>query len=416
MKTIMSPRLPPLPIVIDYCFYTSPTPKDQSRIISALKRCDRVRGITLTGNLNKFDFAKFFKATKCSLPILESLDFGYEHVGTLVLPATFLTSKGSAPHLRCLKMDSVALASILRLLSFSTALVYLSLRIDTAFGPSPQESLPVYLRALPRLRRLELEISCSSISGPAHLTNPEAVVLLTELTCFRYIGPSMALDALVAQFAAPSLQDLQVWITNKITFPNSHLHRFIGDVENAFFSAQLAFDEKEVSLLMGSEPIDHSEPAFGLYTKRHFPDSMMRMSEALSTKLAPVKELLIVFGIRGDTSSQDAILWRRFLQQFRSVKLIQLDRQGIPDIADALQAKDGEAFQDFLPALEAIELVGCKWGFRLIPERLAADLARFQPFVSAREQAGRPIKVGVAVYRSAASGDPGTSKCSLALV
>jgi hypothetical protein len=171
METIMSSRLPPLPIVIEYFLSSLSTP---SRLLSALKYRDRVRGITLVGD--KPEFADFSKR----------------------------------PH---------------------APLRYLG--IDTAFGPSQQESLPVYLRGLPRLRRLELKISCPPTNDPAHIASPEHVVPLSELTCFRYHGPSISLDALVAEFAATSLKDFQAWISIEITPPNSHLRRFIGDVEGS---------------------------------------------------------------------------------------------------------------------------------------------------------------------------------------
>ena len=82
---------------------------------------------------------------------------------------------------------------------------------------------------------------------------------------------------------------------------------------------------------------------------------------------------------------------------FRSVKVIRLERSGILDIADCLVP----ASPDFLPSLEEIELRAHDRTVRRTPEsEFEAELAAFQPFVLAREQAGRPIKV----YRSITNG------------
>jgi hypothetical protein len=113
MKTIMSPRFPPLPIEINY---ERQTAKGTSRMLAALKRPDRIRGITLTASTS--EFAKFFKATKCPFPALESLTLcDWSNNNILQIPATFL--KGSDLHLRTLKLETISLESepISRILS-----------------------------------------------------------------------------------------------------------------------------------------------------------------------------------------------------------------------------------------------------------------------------------------------------------
>jgi len=359
-----------------------------SRLSSALKHHDRVRGISLKG-VDR-EFAKFFKEAKRPCPILESLQL-HSHHGTLSFPAKFLG--GSTPHLQRLQVNSVHFASISRILSSATALVELSLGMDATFGPSPEVSLLAYLQAMPCLRSLELKISRWSIDGLVHFTNPKYIVTLSYLTRFHYSGHSAALYALVGGLNAPSLRDLCIGLVNEIP-SSSHLPRFIDDLDKEYHSVQLAFDtiDFRVSLLTGSEPIDYHQPRFK-FSSAHSQDSLMRLSSALSAKFVTAKELLITFGIRSDTRWQDITPWRKFLWPFRSVKVIRLERSGILDIADCLEP----ASPDFLPSLEEIELRVYDRTVRRTPEsEFEAELAAFQPFVLAREQAGRPIKV----YRS----------------
>ena len=70
-----TPRLPPLPIRIDYSHsYSAPTNKDVDRVVAALKQCDlRVRGILLKGkDLQQLE--KVFKEMKRPFPALERLE------------------------------------------------------------------------------------------------------------------------------------------------------------------------------------------------------------------------------------------------------------------------------------------------------------------------------------------------------
>jgi hypothetical protein len=151
MKTILSPRLQPLPIVIYYSLAPFDS-KDISRLHSALRHHDRVCEIAIVGL--KADFTKFLKDTKRPFPILESLELRYGNPSPLDLPTKFLG--GSTARLKRLQLDCVVFSSIARILSSATGLIELALEMDTAFGPSPEESLPAYLQAMPFLRRLRL--------------------------------------------------------------------------------------------------------------------------------------------------------------------------------------------------------------------------------------------------------------------
>ena len=94
-----------------------------SRILSALKRPDRIRRIAFIGTKAILD--KLLKVTNCPLPALESVEIRDSSNGTLNIPATF--PKGSHLHLQTLKLDRISLLSISRLLSSVPALTCLYL-------------------------------------------------------------------------------------------------------------------------------------------------------------------------------------------------------------------------------------------------------------------------------------------------
>jgi hypothetical protein len=85
MKTILSRHFPPLPIDIKYDYLTA---KNTSRMLVALKRPNRIRGIALIGKPAHLD--KLFEATKCPFPALESLELRSRSEQDLEVPATFL--------------------------------------------------------------------------------------------------------------------------------------------------------------------------------------------------------------------------------------------------------------------------------------------------------------------------------------
>jgi len=147
MKTVSTaPCLRSLPIRINYAWQNDPTSKDVERIAAALKQRNRVRGIVFEGQTLQLE--EVFRKMRCPFPALERLEICCPCPPKL--PPTFL--RGSAPRLRRLKMSAIHFKSISQLLSSSTALVELSLQIDTVFGPSPTTSLVAYLQNMPCLR------------------------------------------------------------------------------------------------------------------------------------------------------------------------------------------------------------------------------------------------------------------------
>jgi F-box-like len=395
LNTIMSRHSPPLPIDIDYEY--SPVqvlkPKDMGRMVAALKRPDRIRRIALSGKDEHL--AKLFKATKCPFPALESLELELR-IGFMVIPATFL--KGSNLHLRTLKLRHIFLPSIERLLSSAPALSSLSLEYYSNVGPEPaMTQLLSYLQVVPCLRHLGLEISCS-INPLPQPTESQKSFALPKLTSLRYRGRSAFLNTLMAGFEAPSLREVDISLYDLTLPPISHLTRLIEDVvwENYHaFKVILERDYFRFGLLSRSDDINDHSPRFRLLLFR-FPDfaeSMMQLSRAFSAKFSAIQELIVISRHTTD-AWEDVIPWHRFLLPFSSVKSVMFDGTNYLRIANTLLRDQGGSNLAFLPVLEKIEV--CKYSSysaRISETQQALEQAAFESFVSAREQAGLPIKV-----------------------
>jgi hypothetical protein len=387
MKTIMSRHFPPLPIQIKYDReYPALKSKDMSRVLAALKRPDRIRGIAFTGDSD--NFRKLFKATKCPFPALESLELCVDHA-TLTIPVTFL--RGSVSHLRTLSLHHFSLQSISRFLSSIPTLTYLSLVFYDDIGlPSSMLRLFSNLQSMPCLCHLHLEIT-SRITNEAQPTKPEEKIPLSKLTSFRYHGHSAFLNTFMAEFAAPSLREVDIQLGDNALPPIPYIPQFIDDIGEHYHAVRLSLDRYfvQLSLFGHSEYAGHHSPRFILRSKR-FPESMMQMSGAFYSKIVTT-ELSIIF-LDNVYADEDFVPWRRFFLQFPSLKGLRMYGTNNLRIATAFHQDHEGLNLAFLPALEEIEL--CMGSIFPCPEnQCASELAAFEPFVSARQQVGLPVKI-----------------------
>jgi len=383
----LSRRFPPLPIDIDYVYrHGGMTTKDMGRMRAALECPDRIRGITFTGLAGDLD--TLFKATSYPLPALESLALRHRHE-ELQIPATFL--EGSNLRLRSLKLHRISLPFISRLLSSAPALTCLSLVIGAHSGPLPVVSLLLsHLQGMPCLRHLDLEIR-SSIKDLAQPTEPKENFPLSKLAHFHFVGRSIFLNALVAGLSAPSLRDVNIQFYGDMSPPVSmHLSRFIEDIREHYRAVQVLFESHYFRLLL----LPHSEyylSRFRLISEL-LPESMMQMISTFSAKLTTAEELFLVFVYDDDDDLSDKnVPWRRFFLQFPSVKTLRMEVTNSLHIASALN-QGGSDFA-FLPVLEEIELCMPLISSTNSEDQPASELVAFQPFVSARQQAGRPVRI-----------------------
>jgi hypothetical protein len=161
-----------------------------------------------------------------------------------------------------------------------------------------------------------------------------------------------------------------------------------------------------LSLLTQSEYISHSKARFNLGSRYGSEKSTNLMTGALSARLSTVEKLRVTFHDTEIDVLEHFIPWRIFFQQFPCVKSIRIE--GAYDTAIAhilLQCHDST----FFLALEELELdkdletfpieeeerhTRSRRSALLAQERLARSrMAAIQPFISARQQVGRPVKV-----------------------
>ena len=409
IETILSG---PLPIFIEFKKMLEVTSSALERMRAVLDQRDRVRGISFEGKRVWMD--EVFSATNCNFPILDSVVLrslegvfhNSRYNGDLELPDTFLGGPDlSDLHLRRLTLECVSLTSISRILSFTSALTDLSLQIDTVFGTSRETSLLAYLQGIPCLCRLDLTITIATgilSSMPSHFFTQD-IVPLSNLTRFHYAGHFAFLEALVAGLSAPYLQEIRMEFSD-VSSPTVHLPRFINETEERFHAVHVVFHGRVFHLSLQTQS-EYMTCHCNTHSKASripvwSPESATRLCDALSTKLTTVEELRVRF-ISSMMAAEDYMLWRTFYQQFPGVKVFRIDgalcfkRWRIcPDydlIAPTFLRDDegSGAALDFLPALEEIQLDQDP----VSESQRETKLGVFRPFVLARQQAGRPVRI-----------------------
>jgi hypothetical protein len=189
----------------------------------------------------------------------------------------------------------------------------------------------------------------------------EDIVSLSNLTFFHYVGHPIYLSALLAGFSAPSLRNVDFSFSDSILSPSAHLPRFITEMEEHYYIAQVNIANNttflnchgiSLSLLTHSESTGHSKPRFKLHDSGRFPASIMQMNSALSTRLTIIEELLVFF----DWSTGALDSWT-ILRHFSSVRGLRLEGSTYHYMAGTLhQGHEDHNHPVLLPALEEIQL------------------------------------------------------------
>jgi hypothetical protein len=357
---------------------------------------DRVRKISFEGTWANFD--KFFKVTNCPFPFLESLAISFKDGYEPKIPDTFLRGPDlSDLHLRHLVLTgSIPLASISGFLLSATSLTNVFLIFDdTAFGPSSETTLLTCLQGMTCLHRLHLMTTLlhpPSLDSPSQPSTTKNIVALSKLTYFFYSGPSVLLDALIAGISASSLRDVNFQFSDMTLPLTVHLPRFINEIEDHYRAIHMAFQGCMFQLsLIQSENIGHCHLRFMLgLGVLYSQEAMVSITGALSAKLITVEELHVILDRIDVNVSEDFILWRGFFQQFPNVKALRTEG-GNNDCIAGILFQDHQGSDDVFAALEEIELSNDP---SLTDEsQRGPELAVIDSFVSARQQAGRPVKL-----------------------
>ena len=187
----------------------------------------------------------------------------------------------------------------------------------------------------------------------------------------------------MAGFIPTSLQDIHIEL-NDDDVSIFHLTWFLDDLEKLYHLVQVTIHDDYPCAHFFSEPGNHTLSF--IFSLKGYSDLIMQMSSALSAKLSAVEELFIFVNDNCTYRSlrDHNVLLPSFLQHFRSVKVLRVKHYDVPNLANTLQP-DGEPILDVLPMLEEINIRTSD-----VSER---QLAAFHPFIAARQEAGRPVKL-----------------------
>ena len=398
--------LPRFPILIDYRIELWDTEKEVNFELAVNgHHQSRVRGIAVRSPYRP----RVLETLSHPFPELESLEFEsygsypYDPPPGLDLTATLLS--GSAPSLRRLTLQEVELASLIPLLSSTTGLEELALKLWVTRGTHPEVLFIANLQRMSCLCRLEFKFEfCGPIiaasPNPPLPASARDVVPLPRLTDFIFVGHSSYLEILATRLAAPSLRHLDAeYYGEDATSPLPQLCKFINDSECHFKAIRLDLSSPGVTLSADTcSKFDHAEPAFRICIPLPIP--WEDIGQMLSGPLSTVEELVIGWTFPAFRLVQHHnIPWHALfyhIPQVKLVKMLQVNFQVTLDVAHALQLDGQEPALDLLPSLEQVEV---KLPTFILESTRSAAYVRirdaFQPLISTRQQVGHPIKLSI---------------------
>jgi hypothetical protein len=406
-----------LPIVIDYSG-VSWNASSQDRLISALRHPDRVRGITIRCPQMLRTLNKIIESLNLPFPALEGLELeNITTIGRILLATSLMTSIQSLRHLR---LTGASVTSFFPLLSATRAIIDLTLSFDAVLCLENGESLLTHLQHMPHLRNLQVS---TRFYRPEE-TPSTMSVLLAELTSFRFFGECAEIEWLLAGLVTPSLREFYVSAYDRSgTLHIPYLSEFIRVAGIAFFSARISISGLGFAIYLIACP--HS--AEDLPSKRvMITTTFMEHPGGVSSAMLATIEDIFFSPTIGPIPIMHFVLsfanlapWRQFFEEFRNVKVLRLQygletqvadilRQPATDPSPAQEGIDPDAITPFgtsinsngsqftfgiFPSLEEI-VVYARTSDTWIDEKVRASvLESFGPFMTARHDAGRPVKV-----------------------
>ena len=425
-------HLPLLPIVVDYS-NGAWTVETQNRMISALAYPDRVSSIAFRGR--EAGYKRLLTSINRPFPALESLRLDFQ--GLDHLPRYSPGLNRLPPFLRDNPLPVQRLTYIGRadpllfqLLSHTKSLVEINVCVDSVLHLPQRSALFALLQDMPFLRRVNVNMSIAfpSVSESRLHGERRDVVLLSNLTDLRVIGPSTSVDAFFAELATPPLQEFHVSIHFDTSLCIPHLSKFIRNAQTSFFAVQLMQSQYGFRVSMLSLTHSMRDPSFNIAARGGF--SIMQISVALSAMVATVEDVFFtsessIIPTTPGPLLKDLGSWHAFFVHFRNVKILRVDYHLAMEIADILQHDAGQPTTDpppapenadldtttpsvapngssqytlgasVLPSLEEIEVYVSAAGTPTTSTESVSPLGldMFKPVVTARQQMGLPVKV-----------------------
>jgi hypothetical protein len=411
-RAVVLERFSHLPIIVNYSsvVWKGSAPE---RLISALRHPNRVCRIAIRGSYSYDGPDRITEALDVPFPALESLELHNRYSPENVLRSpSFMSSTQSLRHLR---LDGMSLTSVSPLLSVTRSLVDLDLSIDKVFstvGPS----LLTHLQHMPHLRNLQVFSQDYCNGSP-----PTTLISLPELACFRIVGECTQVERFVAGLDTPSLREFHISaldLSRRLHIP--YITKFIRAVGVVFVAAQLTISGSclDTNLFTRPRSIDGSPSKTFTIKTKFSRDPGIALSAALTT----LEDIYLFFPLSMTylLPLGDSVTWHKFFEEFRSVKVFRLlhgletrvvkmlQQPGVntlppQEVADPdatipssmpIIIKRSEFISDIFPSLEEIVLYTRTPSRSKIGETERASILKlFGPFVAARHEVGRPVKV-----------------------
>jgi len=233
------------------------------------------------------------------------------------------------------------------------------------------------------------------VTIPVAPVNTNEIVLLAELTYFRLQGFTAPVEHLISGVAIPSLRKLHVSLDcGHSTFHIPHLSELIRNAGIIFSAARISLSQStfNLSLLTPSHFID--DMRFNIHSDGPF--MLAEISSELSAMLATVEDVLITLlppAELPDLVPRDVARWRGFLEQLPNVKILRVLHGLQKHVTNWFRQDDGQLRANIFPSLEGIELHTKHPHIHVLEWERASALEPFEGLVTARQQAGRPVKV-----------------------
>jgi hypothetical protein len=306
----------------------------------------------------------------------------------LALSETF-----QAPLLRHLVLNNFALPAS-PLLTTAMGLVTLSLMwIHPSAYLHPSEFLQ-RVSHFPQLKTLRIgfQSPVPNHDVERHLLDTPVMphVTLPNLRWFSCSVTSAYLEALVHQVTAPSLEKLQAWFFNQLTYSIPNLAQFAITKENLRSTrAAIVFSRETAFVKMYPHETDIMRSLYMEVICRSLDwqvSSMVQILHALSPIFSSVEQLTLTCEKHSLSSNEhsgiDDTQWRGLLRPFSHVTVLQVDLNDklSRELTGALQLVDEESPMGLLPELKELQY---------FTRRVSG--INFEPFIDARKKAGHPL-------------------------
>ena len=363
----------PLRIHADASLSAKDADKDDSDIIDALERHDRIVGIDLWG-FDRFQLEKCIALMQEPFPVLGSLQIEAKSKMMFVIPDAFLG--GSAPLLRSIRLCGIRFPNLPKFLSSTTDLVNLVLEgiPMTGEGHVSSDAMITCLSVLTKLQSLTISLRQTPSPNPTDERPPlSAHAVLPSLTYLSLQSPHRYLEDLLDRIDAPLLNSgfLEFYDEPMFDAPRiPHARPFTG-ISASFVSS---IGPAELSISFGFSEL----PAQVAIMERICSQWPLLVSHVEVLKLEDL--------FYEEEMWWEAVTpWQELLRPFTAVQNLRLrGAVTVTHVAHILGRERGEGAKGLLPAINAIE-------FHCPEIDESEPLGLLEPFIIARRARSRNV-------------------------